>query len=51
MADNPKYSMEDTWDDDYDGVECDVFTSNCVRADEIERRRKELRKGEKKVMR
>ena len=51
-VDSKKYCIEDNYeDDDFDGPECDLFTSNCVRSDEKEQRKKELRKGEKKVLR
>lgn len=48
---NKIYEDEEDFFDDFNYPECDVFTSNCVRSDEKEWKRKEIRKGEKRVMR
>jgi hypothetical protein len=50
-ANNKIYEDEEDFTDDLEYPECDVFTSNCVRSDEKEWKRKELRKGEKRVLR
>ena len=50
--DSNKYSIEDNYEDeDFDGPEQDMFTSNCVRSDEKECKKRELRKGEKRILR